>query len=217
MTVRIARAIECRRFAPMPALQYARSQSVRSHSDRYRPAANCAAREPRRLLFEGYGRVDTELRAESAVHADADIFVTPRAPESRIKSFDASIRVASAYSTSAGLWMSMSSSTTITMIKIFERPECRENRVPLQSVVLLGWSCALGRRRGTGADRRPVISASDHDRHGPACSTLSKTRFEHVLAQHDGFATVPVDRMVDRMRARCVTAVISTIGAVADR
>ena len=37
-------------------------------------------------------------------------------------SFDASIRVASAYSTSAGSRMSMSSSTTITMSRSFSAP-----------------------------------------------------------------------------------------------
>jgi hypothetical protein len=124
-------------------------------------------------------------------------------------SFEASMRVASAYSTSAGSRMSMSSSTTITMSRSFSAPNdammalrCRPSCCGPVLLHLHDGVEAVqpaGRHLGVGDDRHRALQH------------LEQARLQHVLAQHHGLAAVAVDGVIDR-RSRCVTAVISNTG-----
>ena len=176
---RAADRISARDAQPLRRIAQAPAPLITSGSgrQRFRVDRDLLMRSARKRAFgERDGGVDPEL-GPNAVLTDAEIFV-PRAGRTT-RSRDASIRVASAYSTSCGSRMSMSSSTTMTRSRSLRAPNA-EDRVALQAVVLRRRLAHL--HHGVEA----VQSAGGHfgvddDRHRPL-QDLQQARLQHVFA-----------------------------------
>src|ERR1700733_7165713 len=162
----------------------------------YRGWFEPAAGEPM-LLLEGDGRVDAEL-GTNAVLADPDIFMAAcgRRHEKIARSFHAACQRIFDIERIANINVVVDDDDEV---EIFQGAECRQHGIALEAVVLRRRLADLDDRMETmQAAGRHLDVGDDRDR---ALQNLEKRGFEDIFAQHDRFAAITVDGVIDRLVA----------------